>query len=146
MIRVVPDNAPILMLRSAQHFMIPGRTARSVSVQVPVNPAHYLHVYPVDDEAIHGATGGVYKFRTQQCNENLLILYVNVGDEPVKLTFNKIIAEANMCSLGTEVKQKIYSITKRSYTDRTQELWDKLKLNHNKFVSSDSDLKKELFH
>ena len=57
MIRTGPDNAPILMLRSAQHIIIPGRTARSVSVQVPVNPAHYLHVYPIDDEAIHGATG-----------------------------------------------------------------------------------------
>ena len=68
MIRTGPDNAPILMLSSAQHIIIPGRTARSVSVQVPVNPAHYLHVYPVDGEAIHGATGGVYKFRTQQFN------------------------------------------------------------------------------
>ena len=114
MIRTGPDNAPILMLRSAQHIIIPGRTARSVSVQVPVNPAHYLHVYPVDDEAIHGATGGVYKFRTQQFNENLLILYAN-----------EVIAEANMCSLGTEVKPKINSITKQSNLDKSKELWSK---------------------
>ena len=39
-----PDNAPILMLKSAWHVIIPGRTARLVRVQVPVNPAHYLHV------------------------------------------------------------------------------------------------------
>ena len=145
MIRTGPDNAPILMLRSAQHIIIPGRTARSVSVQVPVNPAHYLQVYPVDDEAIHGATGGVYKFRTQQFNENLLILYPNVGDEPVTLTFNEVIAEANMCSLGTKVKPKINSITKQNNPDRSKELWSKLKLEQNKFVSSDSKFRPELF-
>ena len=73
MIRAGPDNAPILMLKSAQHVIIPGRTARPVSVQVPVNPAHYLHVYPLNEDALDGATAGVYKFRTQQFCENLWI-------------------------------------------------------------------------
>ena len=103
MIRVGPDNAPILLLKSVQHVVIPGRTAKSVSVQVPVNPAHYLHVYPVDENATSGATAGVYKFMTQQCSEKLLILYANVGDEPVTLTIGEIIAEASMCSLGTKI-------------------------------------------
>ena len=88
---------------------------------------------------------GVYKFRTQQCNENLLILYANVGDEPVTLTFNEVIAEANMGSLGTKVKPKINSITKQSNQDRSKELWSKLKLEQNEFVSSDSKLGPELF-
>ena len=65
MIRAGPDNAPILMQKSAQHVTIPGRTARPVSVHVPVNPAHYLHVYPLDEDELNGATAGVYKFRTQ---------------------------------------------------------------------------------
>ena len=71
MIRTGLDNAPILMLRSAQHVIIPGRTTRSVSVQVPVNPAHYFYVYPMDVDALNGATGEVYKFMTQQFSENL---------------------------------------------------------------------------
>ena len=99
MIRAGPDNAPILMLKSAQHVIIPGRTARPVSVQVPVNPAHYLHVYPLNEDALDGATAGVYKFRTQQFCENLLVLYTNVGDKPVTLTIGEIIAKADMCSL-----------------------------------------------
>ena len=66
MIRAGPDNALILMLKSAQHVIITGRTARPVSVQVPVNPALYLHVYPLDEDVLDGATAGVYKFRTQQ--------------------------------------------------------------------------------
>ena len=52
MIRVGPDNAPILMLKFAQHVIIPGRKARPVSVQVPVNPSHYLHVYPLDEDSL----------------------------------------------------------------------------------------------
>ena len=39
MIRAGPDNASILMLKSAQHVITPGRTAKPISVQVPVNPA-----------------------------------------------------------------------------------------------------------
>ena len=88
---------------------------------------------------------GVYKFRTQQCNENLLILYANVGDKPVTLTFNEVIAEANMCSLGTKIKPKINSITKQSNPDRSKELWSKLKLEQNEFLSSDSKLRPALF-
>ena len=48
---------------------------------LPVNLANYLHVYPLHEDALDGATEGVYKFRTQQFHENLLILYSNVGDE-----------------------------------------------------------------
>ena len=50
-----------------------------------------------------------------------------------------------MCSLRTGVKPKINSITKQSNSDRAQELWNKLKLEHIKFFSSDSKLKNELF-
>ena len=148
MIRTGLDNAPILMLRSAQHVIIPGRTAKSVKVQVPLNPAHYLHVYPVDEEAVHGATGGVYKFRTQDNNKHLMILYTNTGDENVTLTFNELIAEANMCTLSKKVKpnvNKINSMSTQLNPNRSNELWKKLKLEQNKFVASDSKLKSELF-
>ena len=77
---------------------MPGRTARHVSVQVPVNPAHYLHEYPLNEDALDGATAGDYKF-----SENLLILYMNVGDKLVTLTIGEIIAEADICSLGTKI-------------------------------------------
>ena len=100
MIRAGPDNGPISMLRSARHVIIPGRTAQPISFQIPVNPAHYLHVYPLNKEALDGATAEIYKFRTQQFNENFVILYANVGDKPVTLTIGEVIAEANMCSLG----------------------------------------------
>ena len=64
-----------------------------MSVQVPVNPAHYLDVYPLNEDALDGATTGVYKFRTQQFSENLLILYTNVGDKPITLTIGEIITK-----------------------------------------------------
>ena len=43
---------------------------------------------------------------TQQFSEKLLILYTNVGDELVTLTIGEIIAEVDMCSLGTKIKPK----------------------------------------
>ena len=92
-----------------------------------------------------GATTGVYKFRTQQFRENLLILYRNVGDEPLTLTIGEIIAEANICALGTKIKPKINSITKQVNLDRAHELWSKWKLEKNELVSSDSNLRPELF-
>ena len=95
----------------------------------------------MDVYALNGATGGVYKFRTQQFSKNLSILYANVGDQPVTLTIGEVIAKADMCPLGTRVKPKINSITKQSNPDRAQKLWCKLKLEHNEFVSSDSKLK-----
>ena len=96
-----------------------------------MNPAHYLHVYPLNEDALDGATAGVYKFRTQQFHENLLILYANIGDEPVPLKIEQVIAEANMCSLGTKVKPKINSVTKQVNQDRAHKLWSKLKLEQN---------------
>ena len=38
MIRAGPDNVPVLMLKSAQHDIIPGRTARPVSVTCESGP------------------------------------------------------------------------------------------------------------
>ena len=76
---------------------------------------------------------------------NLLILYANFEDKPVTLTIGEVIAEANVCSLGTKVKQKINSVTKQVNPDRAKKLWSKLKLEHNKFTSSDSMLRTELF-
>ena len=109
-----------------------------------MNPAHYLHVYPLDEDILDGATAGVYKFRTQQFCETLLTLYTNVGYKPVTLTIGEIIPEANMCSLETKDKPKINSITKQINLDRSNELWGKLKLEQNEFVFSDSKLRPEL--
>ena len=61
------------------------------------------------------------------------------------LTIGEIIAEADMCSFGTKIKPKINSITKQVNPDRANELWSKLKLEQNEFVSSDSNLRPELF-
>ena len=72
--------------------------------------------------------------QTQQCSEKLLILFANVGEEPIALTIGEIIAEASMCSLGTKIKPGINSIAKQVDKNRAQELWKKLKLDNNELV------------
>ena len=138
------DGAPILMLRSARYVVIPGRSARPIHVQVPVNPAKYLHVYPVDENAVQGAAEAVYKFKTQSVIETLLILYTNTGDDDIALTIGEIVAEASMCSIGEKVKPEINSVTKKGGVHRTAELWKKLKLNANTVVPE--SLKPELYN
>ena len=80
MVRAGPDTGPVLMLNSAGRVIIPGRTAIPDSVHVPGNPAHHS----LNEDPLDGATAGVYKFRTQQFNENIMILYVN-GTKRVRL-------------------------------------------------------------
>ena len=133
---------PILMLKSTRYVVIPGRTAKPIHVQVPVNPAHYLHVYPVDENALQGAAAGIYKHRTKSCLETLLILYSNLGDDDVTLTIGEVVAKANMCSLGTKVKPGVNSIAKQD-DNKAKELRNKLKLDVNELVSN--NLKPELF-
>ena len=58
-------------------------------------------------------------------------------------TIGEVIAEANMCSLGTKIKPGINSIAKQVDKNKAQELWNKLKLNDNELVSN--DLKPDLF-
>ena len=72
-----------------------------------------------------------------------MILYANVGDEPVTLTIGEIVAKANVCSLGTKIKPRVNSIAKQVDKDRAHELWNKLKLNENELVVN--DLKPDLF-
>ena len=48
-------------------------------------PGPLLTVYLLNEDTLDGATAGVNRFRTQQFHENLLILYANIGDEPVPL-------------------------------------------------------------
>ena len=75
--------------------------------------------------------------------ENLLILYVNTGEDDISLTIGEIVAEANMCSLGEKVKPEVNSIAKKVEVHKTAELWKKLKLNVNKVVPE--NIKPELY-
>ena len=131
------------MLRSARYVVIPGRSARTIQVQVPVNPAKYLHVYPVDENLVQGAAEAVYRFKTQSMVQDLLILYANTGDDEIALSIGEIVAEASMCSLGEKVKPDINSVTKKGGVHKTAELWKKLKLNANTVVPE--SLKSELY-
>ena len=69
--------------------------------------------------------------------------FIDVGDNNVTLTIGEVVAEANMCSLGTKLKPGINSVAKQVDKNKAQELWSKLKLNDNELVSN--NVKSELF-
>ena len=142
-IRIGEGGAPVFGLRVAGYYTIPGKSARSIKVQVPVNPATYLHVYPVDDESLHGAAEGVYRFKTQSLVQDLLVLYANTGENEITLSIGEIVAEASMCSLGDKVKSVINSVKKTGGVQETEKLWTKLKLQQNTVVHE--SLKPELY-
>ena len=59
------------------------------------------------------------------------------------MTVGEVVAEANMCSLGTKVKPGVNTIAKQVDKNKAKELWSKLKLDFNVLVPK--DLKPELF-
>ena len=122
-------------MKTAQFYTIPGKSARSIKVQVPVNPAAYLHVFALDDEAVHGAAEGVYRFKTQSVVQDLLILYANTGENSISISVGEVVAEASMCSVGDKVKDTINvnSVKQRDKKD-VDKLFKKLKLNENTVV------------
>ena len=101
-------GAPVLRLKSSQFYTIPGKSARSIKVAVPVNPAEYLHVFALDDDAIHGAAEGVYRFKTQSIAEELLILYANTGENSINISVGEVVAEASMCSISDRIKDTVH--------------------------------------
>ena len=40
------DGAPLLLVRSADHMIIPAKTARGINVRVSLNPAVHVAIHP----------------------------------------------------------------------------------------------------
>ena len=61
-----------MLLTSKNFVTIPKHTTRAIEVNVPVNPAAFINVQPLDDELLDGALPVVYRHKTQQKDKLLL--------------------------------------------------------------------------
>jgi len=55
-----------MLLTSKNFVTIPKRTTQAVEVNVPINPASFINVQPLDENQLDGALPVVYRHKTQQ--------------------------------------------------------------------------------
>ena len=128
------EGAPVMLLTSKNFVTIPKQTTRAIEVNVPVNPASFINVQPLDDELLDGALPVVYRHKTQQKDKPLVIVYVNLSDKDVIISPNQLIAHGSMIS---ENKTKpIINVLNKGVKDPavTDRIWAELKLNENKIL------------
>ena len=141
------DGAPIMLIRSTSCVLVPAKTAKGVEVTVPLNPADYVTVYPVNESDISGAVSGIYRHKTQQKKAKYLtILYTNLSENNIVLTPGEIIGHGSMCSEVKKIKPVI-NIVKPAHKDKsvTDRLWSDLKLQNNEVLDEVPELKKKLY-
>ncbi len=67
------EGAPVMLLTSKNFVTIPKRTTQAVEVNVPINPASFINVQPLDENQLDGALPVVYRHKTQQKTDVILV-------------------------------------------------------------------------
>ena len=94
------DGAPLLLVRAAEHIVIPAKTARGINVHIPLNPADHVAIHPVQDDQLDGAVPAVYKHKNMQKAKCLTILYVNLNDSDLTISKGQLVGHGSMCSVN----------------------------------------------
>ena len=134
-----------MLLTSKNFVTVPKQTTRAIEVNVPVNPASFINVQPLDEELLDGALPVVYRHKTQQKDKSLIIVYANLSDKDVIISPNQLIAHGSMIS-ENKTKPAINIVNKGvkdpAVTDR---LWAELKLNENKILQENVTVKNMVY-
>ena len=99
------DEAPLLLVWSAEHVIIPAKTARGINVHVPINPAEHVAIHLVQDDQLDGAVPAVYKHKNQQKAKCLTILYVNLNENDLTISKGQLVGHGSMCSEKSPVNR-----------------------------------------
>ena len=78
-------------VRSAEHIIIPAKTAR-----VPINPVGHMAIHPVQDDQLDGAVPAVYKHKNLHKAKCLTILYVNLHETDVTISKGQLVGHGSM--------------------------------------------------
>ena len=129
------DGAPLLLVRSAEHVVIPAKTAKGINVHVPINPAGHMAIHPVQDNQLDGAVPAVYKHKNLQKAKCLTILYVNLNETDLIISKGQLVGHGSMCSEKKSSKP-VVNVLKPDTIDPavTAKLWKDLKLNENEVL------------
>ena len=140
------DGAPVLLVRAAEHVIIPAKTARGINVQVPLNPADHVAIHPVQDDHLDGAVPAVYKHKNMQKAKCLSILYVNLNEIDITISKGQLVGHGSMCSEKKSSKP-VVNVLKPDTIDPavTEKLWKDLKLDENEILKKNLQKSKNLF-
>ena len=129
------DGAPLLLVQSAEHVVIPAKTARGINVHIPINPAEHVAIHPVQDDQLDGAVPAVYKHKNMQKAKCLSILYVNLNEVDITISKGQLVGHGSMCSEKKSSKP-VVNVVKPDTIDPavTEKLWNDLKLEENEIL------------
>ena len=139
------EGAPILLLTSRHFVTVPKKTTQAVECNVPVNPASFINIQPLDEGLLDGALPAVYRHETQHKDKSLVIKYTNLSDQDVIISPNQFIANGSM---NFESKSKpVVNVVKKGVKDPavTERIWAGLKLNENKILQENLNVKKMVY-
>lgn len=140
------DGAPVLLVRAAEHVIIPAKTARGINVQVPLNPADHVAIHPVQDDHLDGAVPAVYKHKNMQKAKFLSILYVNLNEIDITISKGQLVGHGSMCSEKKSSKPMV-NVVKPDTIDPavTEKLWHDLKLEDNEILKKNPKVKESFY-
>ena len=112
-------------VRSAEHIIIPAKTAR-----VPINPVGHMAIHPVQDDQLDGAVPAVYKHKNLHKAKCLTILYVNLHETDVTISKGQLVGHGSMC-FEKKSSKPVVNVLKPNTIDPavTAKLWKDLKLD-----------------
>ena len=134
-----------MLLTSKNFVTILKRTTKTVEVNVPVNPASFINVQPLDDELLDGALPVVYRHKTQQKDKSLIIVYTNLSDKDVVISPNQLIAHGSM--IFENKTKPVVNVIKKGVKDPaiTERIWADLKLNENKILKENVNVRNMVY-
>jgi len=112
---------------------------------VPVNPASFINIQPLDEGLLDGALPAVYRHETQHKDKSLVIMYTNLSDQDVIISPNQLIANGSM--IFENKSKPVVNVVKKGVKDPavTERIWAGLKLNENKILQENLNVKKMVY-
>ena len=113
---------------------------------MPVNPASLINVQPLDKGLLDGALPAVYHHKTLQKDKSLVIMYTNLSDQDIIILPNQLIGHGFM--LFENKSKPVVNVVKKGVKDPvvTERIWVELKLNENKILQENLNVKKMVFN
>ena len=121
---------------------MPKKTTQAVECHVPVNPASFINIQPLDEGLLDGALPAVYRHKTQHKDKSLIIMNTNLSDQDDNMSPNRLIANGSM-NFETKSKPAV-NVVNTGVKDLAvmERIWADLKLNENKILQANPNVKK----
>ena len=112
---------------------------------VPINPASFIKLQPLDEGVLDGALPAVYRHKTQHKDKSLVIMYTNLSEQDIVISPNQLIGHGSM--IFEHKSKPDMNVVKKWVEDPavTERIWAELKLNENKILQENPNVKNMVY-